>query len=267
MKERIGRWLFGRRLLQPAFEKLSELALAGMNIGGGGDVAESGERWVLDLLARRRRALGGRPLVVFDVGANKGQYARLVLDRLGDGVELHCFEPAPGAWAELQAKLSGDRRVTLENVGLSNAEGAATLHADADGSGLASVYKRRLDHFGIAFEEKREVRLRRLDEVCRERGVRHIDLLKLDVEGHELRALEGAGELLSSGAIDLVQFEFGGCNIDSRTYLQDFFYLLTPRYRLHRLVKDGIVPVDAYRERYECFITTNFVALRRGLEP
>lgn len=265
MRQKIGHFLEGRRVLQSAFEKLYELSLAGMNIGGGADVTESGEGWVLDDLARARRSLGARKLVVFDVGANKGQYARLVLDRLGGDLELHAFEPAPGAWRELSASLAADPRVTLANVGLSNEERTATLHTDADGSGLASVYKRRLDHFGIAFEGESEVRLRRLDDLCRERGVGHIDLLKLDVEGHELRVLEGAGELLGSGAIDRIQFEFGGCNIDSRTYLQDFFYLLTPRYRLHRLVRDGAVPIDVYRERYECFITTNFLAVRREI--
>src|SRR5262249_51443129 len=112
---------------------------------------------------------------------------------------------------------------------------------------------------------KREIRLRRLDDVVKERGIERIDLLKLDVEGHELRVLEGAEETMKRGGVDLIQFEFGGSNIDSRTYLQDFFYLLRPRYRLHRIVKDGIVPVDTYRERYECFITTNFLAVTRDL--
>jgi FkbM family methyltransferase len=262
MKERVRRWVMGRRSLQPIFERINEWSLAAMNIGGGSEVAESGEAWVLDLIARRN---GARRPVVFDVGANKGQYARLVLSRLEKGVDLHCFEPSPGAFEALAVALAGERRATLANFGLSNEERKATLHADAAASGLASVHKRRLDHFGISFESEEEIFLRRLDDVCKERSVGHIDLLKLDVEGHELRVLEGAGDLLRSRAIDMVQFEFGGCNIDSRTYLQDFYYLLSPSYRIHRIVKDGIVPVDTYRERYECFITTNFLAIAKEL--
>ncbi len=34
--------------------------------------------------------------------------------------------------------------------------------------------------------------------------------LKLDIEGHELAALQGAQKLLSRGAVDVIQFELGG---------------------------------------------------------
>ena len=46
-----------------------------------------------------------------------------------------------------------------------------------------------------------------------------IDLLKLDVEGHELYLLS-AKKFISK--ISVIQFEFGGCNIDTRTYFRDF---------------------------------------------
>ena len=50
-----------------------------------------------------------------------------------------------------------------------------------------------------------------------------IDLLKLDVEGNELLALKGLSDSIEY--IKIIQFEFGGSNIDSRTYFQDFYYL------------------------------------------
>ena len=51
-----------------------------------------------------------------------------------------------------------------------------------------------------------------------------IDIMKLDVEGHELDVLEGSRKTINS--IKLIQFEFGGCNIDSKTFFQDFYYFL-----------------------------------------
>jgi hypothetical protein len=91
--------------------------------------------------------------------------------------------------------------------------------------------------------------------------------LKVDVEGHEYNVFTGASEMMAADAIDMIQFEFGGCNIDSRTYLQDFYYLLNPKYRLYRLVPDGLSPMEPYNEKYELFRTTNFVAIHRKIVP
>ena len=51
-----------------------------------------------------------------------------------------------------------------------------------------------------------------------------IDLLKLDVEGHELEVLRGGVRMFAQRRVKMVSFEFGGCNIDSRTYFRDFYY-------------------------------------------
>lgn len=62
-----------------------------------------------------------------------------------------------------------------------------------------------------------------VDDYCRESHVEHIHLLKIDVEGHELDVLHGATEMFQRKAIDVVTFEFGGCNIDTHTFFQNFF--------------------------------------------
>ncbi|GHV56141.1 hypothetical protein AGMMS49579_20380 [Spirochaetia bacterium] len=77
-----------------------------------------------------------------------------------------------------------------------------------------------------------------------------------------MKVLEGAKHMIQSGNIDFIQFEFGGCNIDSRTYFQDFFYALKDRYRIYRIIRDGLFEIKAYREMYECFMNSNFFAER-----
>jgi hypothetical protein len=62
-----------------------------------------------------------------------------------------------------------------------------------------------------------------------------------------------------------IQFEFGGCNIDSRSYLRDFHDLLGTSYVLHRLLRGGLRELPRYAELQEIFITTNYVAVRREL--
>jgi hypothetical protein len=130
---------------------------------------------------------------------------------------------------------------------------------------LASLSRRRLHHFGIEFEAAETVQMRVLDDYCSERGVQRIDLLKLDVEGHELDVLQGAKRMFQEQRIGMVSFEFGGCNIDSRTFVQDFWYFFRQNGggRLHRLSPSGtLVPVPEYQEDLEQFRTTIFVMLR-----
>ena len=87
-------------------------------------------------------------------------------------------------------------------------------------------------------------------------------ILKLDVEGHELSALSGATETLKQ--IELVQFEFGGGNIDSHTYFQDFWYFFKNLdFDLYRLTPRGPVVVNEYTELLEVFRPTNYFAVRK----
>ena len=99
-----------------------------------------------------------------------------------------------------------------------------------------------------------------VDEFCRKNDIAHINFLKLDIEGHELYCLEGAVEMMKNRNIDFIQFEFGGCNIDSRTYFQDFWYLLKDQYNIYRIVRDGLVQIHQYNERLEIFKNINFLA-------
>jgi hypothetical protein len=86
--------------------------------------------------------------------------------------------------------------------------------------------------------------------------------LKLDIEGHELNAIKGAKQMIADKKVDFIQFEFGGCNIDSRTYFQDFYYLLKDKYRIYRILRDGIFEIEQYKETSEIFITVNYLAER-----
>lgn len=242
---------------QPYYEMLHAWALRGMGYGIGDHPATSGERGVLEVLARRCE----RP-VVFDVGANVGDWAAMACERFGDAAQIDCFEPSVTAFDKLAKRLAG-RAHGFHLHGLSDREESAALHTDALGSGMASVYRRRLDHFGRSFGDSVPVMLRRLDDVCAELSVTRIDLLKLDVEGHELAVLRGAGDMLTSGAIRMIQWEMGGCNLDSRTSLQDFWYLLHEHFDIFRIVSDGLAPITQYREQLEVFMCSNFVAIWR----
>lgn len=111
--QRLARNLFlrpelRRPSMQPVWDSLHRLALWGKNIGPAGSVVDSSEEWALAWAVNQSAT--DKPFVIFDAGANKGQYATQALALLGNRVQAHCFEPSPRTFAELSANLAGKNR-------------------------------------------------------------------------------------------------------------------------------------------------------------
>jgi FkbM family methyltransferase len=241
-----------------AWSKCYSSSLAAMGFGTGDDALVSGEPQVLAFL---KGLLPAAP-TIFDVGANKGTYTQLVLALVPEAT-VFSFEPSPAVYQALSARFGAIPNVRLFNHGFSSTEQQTVLYSNQAGSELGSLYKRRLDHFGIDMDCQERIVLTTLDTFCSTQGVSTVDFLKLDTEGHELEVLRGAGDMLKSESIGCIQFEFGGCNIDSRTYFQDFYYCLDPQYYLYRILPSALVRVRKYREEDEVFTTTNYLGLSR----
>lgn len=60
-------------------------------------------------------------------------------------------------------------------------------------SGLASLYNRNLNAYSIQMNKSESVDTIRLDSYINNKKIKHIHFLKIDIEGHELKALEGGG--------------------------------------------------------------------------
>jgi FkbM family methyltransferase len=264
VKKYVKRYLFGliaTTPFQPLFRILHRLSTWGMNIGLGGGVEDSGEG--MSLVKFSQTLEPNQTPIIFDIGANQGQFAQVVLRLFGQRVDLYCFEPSVNTFNILKKTLSQFSSVHLYNFGMGNQDAEVTLYLDQPGSGCASVYDRQMPSSVMTLTES--IRLKTLDQFCAEKQIEQIHYLKLDVEGHELSVLQGATKLLATDAIDWIQFEFGGCNIDSRTYLRDFFDLLSNQYHIYRILRDGFAPLDRYHETLEIFTTTNFIAKSKRL--
>jgi FkbM family methyltransferase len=170
--------------------------------------------------------------------------------------------PSSAAFRELAQRFGGRGNVLLNNVALGAEQGEETLYFDVPGSELSSLYPRRIEHHGHRMNESERVLVDTVDHYCATRAVDHIDLLKLDVEGHELAVLRGASRMFEGKKIAMVSFEFGGCDIDSRSYLRDFFeFFFGYGMRLSRVTGFGTLhPIARYGEALEQFRTTTFVA-------
>jgi FkbM family methyltransferase len=253
---------FGSRFTAKFFNKLLRFALTGLNIGRGGEFKDSGELHVFKEISKRSKL--NKEFIVFDVGSNIGKYSLELIRFFGTKLQLHAFEPSKSTFEVYRSNVGFHDNVVANNFGFSDSVCKLELYSDKKTSGLASVYNRNLQHFGIDVDIVEEVSLTTIDLYCAKNSISRINFLKLDVEGHELNALNGASGMMRDGNIDFIQFEFGGCNIDSRTFFQDFYYLLCERYNIYRVMKDGIYPIFQYSEYCEVFVTTNFFAVLKS---
>lgn len=208
--------------------------------------------------------LARSPIDLFvDVGANIGLYTD-ELRRKFPKSRAYLLEPALKNFALLTQKYTEEEDIYLFNDAISNEKSLGTLYSNEPGSGLASLKKRRLDHFGLTFSLEEVVKIRTLEDFwidVLDRG--KIDLVKFDIEGVELDALEGMGDAVIH--TKLIQFEFGGANIDSRTFFQDFWYFFKEvGFYLWRITPRGPCRVVSYSEIDEFFSTTNYIAQNRS---
>lgn len=152
-------------------------------------------------LARRMRILDDNGVtVVLDVGANRGQFASEL--RIGGyGGRIVSFEPLATAYAALHQAAGDDPLWECRHLALSDSDGETELHVseNAVSSSLLDMETRHLEAAPasryIATERVRQARLDALADELRLPG--DGVYLKLDVQGSEARALEGALDTLS----------------------------------------------------------------------
>jgi FkbM family methyltransferase len=160
------------------------------------------ERWET---AQVRRLL--RPGMTFvDAGANVGYFSLLAASRVGPTGRVLSFEPSPPMLERLRAAVSENRLDHVEIVPAALGAEDAELHLHLPPEGVKS--KNHTPSL-VPQEGRRRVpvRVRTLDDCLAERGIRRVDVLKVDVEGFEWNVLRGASRSLRSGMIGAVLIE------------------------------------------------------------
>ena len=135
-------------------------------------------------------------MTAVDIGAHHGLYTLLASRLVGRRGRVIAFEPSPRECERLQRHLRVNRcgNVLVEPCAVGNESGEADLfvvkgHRDWGNS---------LRPPAVPEETERvRVKVSRLDEALAEKSVEQVDFIKLDAEGGELAALQGAERLLA----------------------------------------------------------------------
>lgn len=139
--------------------------------------------------------------VVFDVGAHRGEVALRFL-KSWPKATVHGFEPDPQTFADLRRRVGAHPRTRLHQCALGASVGEGRLST----SGASDLH--RLLPPDTA-DPHHVVKVSSLDELCRSEGIRRIDYLKIDTEGHDLDVLRGAEKMLRDRCIGVIEVEAG----------------------------------------------------------
>lgn len=140
-----------------------------------------------ETLAAFKQAVMERPGCVIDVGAYTGLFTLLALQ--AGAAEVVALEPNPAGYRRLLENLDGRYpNVRTIRAAASNRHGRAFLAIDSEHLGICSTGK-------VTDTGGQPVRLLTIDNLERTLPV---TVIKLDVEGHELLALQGAEDTLKA---------------------------------------------------------------------
>jgi FkbM family methyltransferase len=135
--------------------------------------------------------------IAIDLGANLGEWTVPLARAVGAAGRVIAIEPMPHSAAALESTLAanGLRQAEVIRCAIGNHDGTAEFSVPVVTSartdtGTAHIGPARAGHQAL------RVPLRSLDSLAGERRLDRLDLIKIDVEGHERQVLDGAASIL-----------------------------------------------------------------------
>jgi FkbM family methyltransferase len=233
-----------------------------LNGKGRMNPAQNGE---YRLLRNALKVSGEREFVYIDGGANTGENVLFLSGLQGENrpsLKIVAVEPVPETYAELCKNLSS-LNVQCINVALGDKVKSIDFFVDSDNfaSGSNSVY----GHYYLENARKVSVSQVTIDSMLEECKIAKVNFLKLDIEGSELSALEGARKSIGAGLIDYIQIEYNQTWIAAKISLLDVFkFFAQYDYTLYRIAPRELLRISAYHYTLDDFYFSNILAVRSG---
>jgi FkbM family methyltransferase len=183
--------------------------------------------------------------VVIDIGANFGYFGLIASQKMDrSSSKVIFFEANPHLIPYIRKTLTMDwlhGQCIIENLGIADKEGKATLTVLRDSIGSSSLHsKAHQDKYlhtkmDMETEETITVKATTLDAYCQTKKIDRIDLIKMDIEGYEEKAYAGMRQIVAASPNVTLFVEFTKESYDDpkafyEQMLKDFghVYLIRP---------------------------------------
>ena len=149
--------------------------------------------------------------VIIDGGAHRGGSVE-AFSRFAPQAAFHCFEPDPVLAKELTATFTGKPNVRVVKAALGESKGMATFNINVSrptnsllplGEALQSDLQSLCQ-----LVEQVEVDVITIDGYCEAESLGRVDIIKLDLQGYDYKALLGAQKTLHGARVVLVEVLF-----------------------------------------------------------
>ena len=192
------------------------------------------------------------PKWIIDIGANVGDTAVAALKSFPHA-KVICFEPVPTTFGVLQRTLAEyAERVHLYPQALSSRSGTALINITSfHGANSLEPQSQHHRQFNphVREERREEISLTTLDELADSLPTRYADVVKIDVEGHELAVLQGGSQFFRHRVDTLiVEIAFQRDSaweeqsfLKIHTLLDEYGFRLINIYDIHRSETDDMM--------------------------
>jgi 2-O-methyltransferase len=158
---------------------------------------------VTDLFVAVKKYLPANPSIL-EAGAHMG-FDTYGLAKIWPKAEIYAFEPVPKLYTSLVQRVSSLKNVKTFCMALGEQNDTVAMYVSGgDSTGSSSILKPtvHLARFpGVTFDHTIPVPVKRMDDWAKDQNISRIDFIWLDMQGYEVYALKGAGELLKTVSV------------------------------------------------------------------
>jgi FkbM family methyltransferase len=230
------------------------------------DPATNGETTVQSTVLKNLKH--NERICIFDIGANIGSWTHSLFKRTDktSSLIIHAFEPCTDTYSTLTTNLNSwnlTGNIKSNKLALSSSVSKRPFYSLGPNIGTNSLSP-PADTSKYAVES---VQTETIDSYCLKNNISHIDLIKIDTEGHDMEVIYGGNNMLASSTIDILQFEYNHRWIDGRHFLRDAFELLLPLgFVIGKITPKGIEFYPYWDYELETFVESNYLAVKQSLK-
>ena len=253
-------FVFGRKSLQFFNDIILSLSLYAKGYKNYGNFKSTGEENFINIISEEIK-------VCLDVGANVGNYSKLLLKKTN--AKVYAFEPMEKSFQELKKiKENYKDRFFIEKLALGNEDGVRQIYSANDISEKASLEK-NLEK--LSFIDKKNLRefdisIKKIDSLNFFDANSKVDFLKIDVEGHEYEVIQGAKKFIDFNSPKFIQIEINWHQLFKKVNLFEFSKLLN-EYEIFKILPYGkkLIFIDPTRPENNILHLSNFVFIRKDI--